>query len=95
MDSVNAAVEALGGKFVTALNIDLGAKENGKWVTLSDGSIPAVVGLPKSADTTKTYAIVCVQPGGATTILEDTDANSSTVTFDVQAGLGTYAIVEL
>jgi hypothetical protein len=93
MDSVNAAIEAIGGTYVTALNIDLGAKENGKWVTLSDGSVALATGLPKTADTTKTYSVVCVQPGGVTTILEDQDTNPKTVTFEVKAGLGTYALV--
>jgi predicted metal-binding membrane protein len=93
MDSVNAAIAAIGGTYVTALNIDLGAKENGKWVTLSDGSVALATGLPKTADTTKTYSVVCVQPGGVTTILEDQDTNPKTVTFEVQAGLGTYALV--
>jgi hypothetical protein len=93
MDSVNAAIAAIGGTYVTALNIDLGAKQDGKWVTLSDGSVALAAGLPKDADTSKTYSIVCVQPGGVTTILEDQDTNPKTVTFAVQAGLGTYAIV--
>ena len=50
------------------------------------------VGLPKGADTTKTYSIICVQPGGVVTMLEDIDTNPKTVTFDVKAGLGTYAL---
>lgn len=94
MVSVNAAIEALGGGELTAvLNVDLGAKQNGKWVTLSNGSVAMKAGLPKTADTTKTYSVICVQPGGATTILEDQDADPATVTFAVQAGLGTYAII--
>ena len=93
MASVNAAAEALGADVVSCLNIDLGAKENGKWVTLKDGSIAMAAGLPKGADTGKTYSIICVQPGGVTTILEDQDTNPKTVTFEVKAGLGTYAIV--
>ena len=94
MVSVNAAIEALGGAdLVSTLNIDLGAKQNGKWVTLSNGSVALKAGLPKTADTTKTYSVICVQPGGATTILEDQDTDPATVTFAVQAGLGTYAIV--
>ena len=93
MVSVNAAIEALGGAdLVSTLNIDLGAKQNGKWVTLSNGSVALKAGLPKTADTTKTYSVICVQPGGATTILEDQDTAPATVTFAVQAGLGTYAI---
>ncbi len=94
MASVNAAVEALGGgETVATLNIDLGAKKDGKWVALTDGSVGMSTGLPKDADTTKTYVVICVQPGGVTTILEDQDTNPKTVTFAVQAGLGTYALV--
>lgn len=94
MDSINAAVTALGGGEIAAtLNINLGAKEKGRFVSLSDGSVGMVVGLPKGVDTTKSISIICVRPGGKTTILEDTDTNSKTVTFELQAGLGTYAIV--
>lgn len=94
MDSINAAVTALGGGEIAAtLNIDLGAKEKGKYVSLSDGSVGMVVGLPKGVDTSKAVSIICVRPGGKTTILEDTDTNPKTVTFEVQAGLGTYAII--
>ena len=94
MVSVNAAIEALGGAdLVSTLNIDLGAKQDGKWVTLSNGSVVLKAGLPKTADTTKTYSVICVQPGGATTILEDQDTDPATVTFVVPVGLGTYAIV--
>ena len=93
MNCVNAAVEALGGSLVTTLNVDLGAKENGKWIALSSGGAGLVIGLPKTADTSKTYSIVCVQPGGVVTILQDQDASPATVTFEVKAGLGTYGIV--
>jgi hypothetical protein len=93
MDSINAAVEAMGGTFVTALDVNLGARTNGKWVELSDGSVAMKAGLPKKADTSKTYSVVCVQTGGVVTILEDKDTDPNTVTFDIQAGLGTYAIV--
>ena len=90
---VNAAAEALGAEVLTSLNVDLGAKENGKWVTLSNGSVALTAGLPKDADPTKTYSAICVQPGGVVTILEDQDNNPLTVTFEVMAGIGTYAIV--
>ena len=93
MACVNAAAEALGGTVVASLNIDLGAVEKGKWIELKDGSVAMAVGLPKDADTTKTYSVICVQPGGVVTILEDKDTNPKTVTFDVKAGLGTYALV--
>ena len=92
MECVNAAAEAAGLDVVATLNVDLGAVEKGKWVTLTDGSVAMAVGLPKGADTTKTYSIICVQPGGVVTMLEDIDTNPKTVTFDVKAGLGTYAL---
>lgn len=93
MACVNAAAEALGGTPVATLNVDLAAKDNGKIVTLSSGSVGMVVGLPKGADTDKTYSIACVQPGGVVTILKDTDDSPATVTFEVKAGLGTYGII--
>lgn len=93
MECVNAAAAALKGTTVATLNVDLYAKENGKLIRLSKGSVGMVVGLPKNADTSKTYSIVCVQPGGVVTILEDQDASPATVTFEVKAGLGTYGIV--
>lgn len=93
MDCVNAAAESLGGQVVTAINVTLGAKENGKLISLSNGSAGMVVGLPKNVDTSRTYSVVCVQPGGVVTILNDQDSNPATVTFAVKAGLGTYGIV--
>ena len=93
MACVDAATTALGGTFVTALNIDLAAKNNGKVVKLANGSAAMLTGLPKGADMTKTYYVVCVQPGGIITILEDQDVSPATVTFEIKAGLGTYAIV--
>lgn len=99
MVCVNAAIESMRRStvgsvdMVAVLNVDLGAKEDGKWVTLSSGSVGMKTGLPKGADTTKTYSVICVQPGGVITILEDQDTDPKTVTFAVQAGLGTYALV--
>lgn len=93
MNCVNAAAESLGGQVVGAINVTLGAKENGRLVTLTSGSAGMVVGLPKNADPSKTYCVVCVQPGGVITILNDVDSSPATVTFDVSAGIGTYGIV--
>lgn len=93
MACVNAAAEVLGAEVLACLNIDLSAVQGGKRVELADGSVGMAVGLPKGADASKTYSIVCVRPGGATETFEDQDTNPKTVTFPVQAGLGTYAIV--
>lgn len=94
MECVNAAVSAMGGgKVAATLNIDLGVKEKGKFVRLENGTVGMMVGLPKGANTSKSVSVVCVRPGGKVTILKDTDSNPDTVTFEVYAGLGTYAIV--
>ena len=94
MDSINAAAQALGANVITSLNVDLGAKKNGKFVSLKEGSIGMVVGIPKAAvDPTKTYTMICVQPGGAITILEDQDADPNTITFELKAGPAAYSIV--
>lgn len=93
MASINAAAEVLGADVVACLQIELGAKENGKWVELSDGSVALKAGLPKSADTSLTYSAICVQEGGVITVLKDLDTDPNTITFAVNAGLGAYAIV--
>lgn len=93
MKCVNAAIQAAGGTFVSAINVDLCARENGRIVTLADGSAAMAAGLPKNADQSKTYYVVCVQPGGVITILQDQDSNPATVTFEIKAGLAAYAIV--
>lgn len=93
MACINASAEAMGGTLVSTLNIDLGAKQAGNFMPLSNGSINMVAGLPATADMAKTYSIICVQPGGVITVFEDQDINPNTVTFEVKAGLGTYGIV--
>lgn len=93
MDCVNAAAAALGGNVVSAINVTLNARENGKWITLANGGVALTVGIPRTADLTKTYYAVCVQPGGVVTILNDLDASPATVTFEIKAGIGTYAVI--
>lgn len=93
---INATLDAMGlseDAVVATLNIDLYAKSGADYVALADGSVAMVTGLPKNADTTKTYSVICVQPGGVVNVFEDLDTNPKTVTFEVQAGIGTYALV--
>lgn len=94
MSSIQMAAEALGADFVAAINVNLGAKQNGKMVSLSDGSVHMMVGLPKTAvDPAKTYSVVRVMPGGSITYYNDLDTNPQTVTFEVSAGTGAYAVL--
>ena len=91
--SLNTAVEELGGETVGALYIELGGKENGKWITTSDGTVTVKAGLPKTADKSKSYSIVRVEKDGVTTVLEDLDNSDKTVTFEAVSGVATYGIV--
>lgn len=92
LEVVNFVANAIGAEVVTTLNIELGAKQNKMFRTLADGSIEMVIGIA-DADVTKTYSVICVQPGGVMTLLEDKDLVANTITIDVQAGLAAYAII--
>ncbi len=88
--SLNAAVGP-------AINIELGKMKGGKYSLLSaDGAVIEIkLGIPKAfAQADKTFAVVCVRPGGNVTILQDKDVNPDTVTFDTTGGQGAYAIIK-
>ena len=93
MASINTAADAMQADVVACLHIELGAKEHGSWVALSDGSIALKAGRPKNADKSLTYSVLCVQPGGEITVYEDMDNDPNTVTTPVKAGVNAYAIV--
>lgn len=79
------------------INIELGKMKGGKYSLLSaDGAeIEVKLGIPKSfAQSDKTFAMVCVRPGGKVTILQDKDTNPDTVTFSTTGGQGAYAIIK-
>lgn len=94
---IDNAAAALGAAVGPCINIELGKKAGGKFTLLSqDGeNITIKIGIPKSfAQDGKTYAMICVRPGGAVSVLPDTDADPNTVTFDTKGGQGAYAIVK-
>ena len=94
---INQAAEAMGAAVGPYVNVELGKMGGGKFSLLpSDGAaVTLKFGIPKSfAQSGKTYAVVCVRPGGAVTILEDTDSNPDTVTFNTTGGQGAYAIIK-
>lgn len=94
IDQAAASMGAVVGPYV---NVELGKMSNGKFSLLpSDGAeITMKFGIPKSfAQDGKTFAVICVRPGGAVTILEDTDTNQDTVTFNTTGGQGAYAIIK-
>lgn len=94
---IDAAAAALGATVGPVVNFELGKMAGGKFTLLpSDGAAIAVkFGIPKSfAQADKTFAVICVRPGGAVTVLQDMDTDPNTVTFATTAGQGAYAIVK-
>lgn len=94
---IDAAAAALGATVGPVVNFELGKMAGGKFTLLpSDGAAIAVkFGIPKSfAQADKTFAVICVRPGGAVAVLQDMDTDPNTVTFATTAGQGAYAIVK-
>ncbi len=89
-----ASLNAVAGP---AINIELGRMKGGKYSLLpvDGGEIEIKLGIPKSfAQADKTFAVVCVRPGGMVKVLQDKDMNPDTVTFDTTGGQGAYAIIK-
>lgn len=94
---IDQAAASLGATVGPCINIEIGKKSGGKFSLLaSDGAeITIKVGIPKSfAQSGKTFAVVCVRPGGAVSVLEDTDPSPDTITFQTTGGQGAYAIIK-
>ena len=94
---IDDAAASIGATVGPCINIEIGMKSSGKFSLLpSDGEKIAVkIGVPKSfAQDGKTYAVICVRPGGAVSVLTDVDDNPNTVTFETTGGQGAYAIVK-
>ena len=94
---IDDAASSLGATVGPCINIEIGKKADGKFSLLSqDGEkITIKVGIPKSFEQDgKTFAVICVRPGGAVAVLQDTDTNPDTITFDTTGGQGAYAIVK-
>lgn len=94
IDNAAASMGAVAGP---AINVEIGKMASGKFSLLpADGAaISLKVGIPKNfAQSDKTFAVVAVRPGGAVSILQDTDTNPDTVTFDTTAGQAVYALIK-
>lgn len=93
MQSINAALNASSGTFITAINMYLGYLENGKYYPGTTGSVQMTVGVPKSALVPgREYFLVAALPLGQTVILEDLDSDTNTVTFNAIPGNIAYAL---
>ena len=92
--SLEGAEKDTGATEVASLYFELGAKENGKWLSnVADATVKVTAGLPKNADRTKTYSVIRIQDNGVVTVLDDLDNNDKTVTFEATSGVGIYGIV--
>lgn len=94
IDNVAASMGAIAGP---AINVEIGKMASGKFSLLpAEGApISLKVGIPKNfAQSDKTFAVVAVRPGGAVTVLTDTDTDPDTVTFDTTAGQAVYALIK-
>ena len=90
--SFQAAANGLGAVVLGAINIDFGAMTAGKFSSLpATAQVPTTIGV-KNANG-RTLAVVKVLPGGATEVLQDTDDNPNTVTFNIGGGLAAYAVI--
>lgn len=96
MAAIDDTAAAIGATVGPCINVELGKKAAGKFSLLSqDGDKIAIkVGIPKTFKQAEAeFAVICVRPGGAVSVLEDTDSNPDTVTFETTGGQGAYAIV--
>lgn len=94
---IDNAASALGATVGPVINFELGKMSGGKFSLLpSDGAaINVKLGIPKAfAQADKTFAMICVRPGGAVAVLQDIDTDPNTITFATTAGQGAYAIVK-
>ncbi|MCM1175359.1 MAG: hypothetical protein NC341_09945 [Blautia sp.] len=95
--AIDNAAEALGATVGPYINVELGFVKGGKFGLLpSDGAqITMSFGIPKSfIQAGKTYAVICVRPGGAVTILPNISTNPNVITFATTGGQGAYAIIK-
>lgn len=93
IDNAAASLNATVGPYV---NIELGKMSGGKYSLLpSNGAeIEIKLGIPKNfAQEGKTFAMICVRPGGAVSVLKDIDTDPNTITFNTTGGQGAYAII--
>lgn len=94
IDNAAASINAEVGPYV---NIELGKMAGGKYSLLpSDGAeIQIKLGVPKAfVQDGKTFAMICVRPGGAVSVLQDVDADPNTITFNTAGGQGAYAMIK-
>lgn len=92
-----SAAAGLNGNVVAMLNLEFGFRQNGRYADLADNGAKAelAVGLPKTADTSKTYKVLTIKEGGSVTVTDDLDNDPNTVTIAFGGGKAAYALVAI
>ena len=90
--SATGAAAAYGGTIYGSLNVELGKMAAGKYSLATAGAVGMSFSVPAKAQAGN-VAVVCVQPGGAVTILRDTDTNPATVSVSIPAGQSMLAFI--
>jgi hypothetical protein len=90
--SATGAAAAYGGTIYGSLNVELGKMAAGKYSLTTAGAVAMSFNVPAKAQAGN-VAVVCVQPGGAVTILRDTDTNPATVSVSIPAGQSMLAFI--
>lgn len=92
-----SAAESIKGNVVAMLNIEFGFRQNGRYTDLSGSTAKAemAVGLPDTADTSKTYKVLTIKEGGIVTVSDDLDNDPGTVTIAFGGGKAAYALVAI
>lgn len=92
-----SAAAGLNGNVVAMLNLEFGFRQNGRYTDLADNGAKAelAVGLPKTADTSKTYKVLTIREGGSVTVMDDLDNDPTTVTIAFGGGKAAYALVAI
>ncbi len=94
MEQLGLIVDAMESDKVEAvLDISLEARKKGKSIRASHGSVYVTVGLSVRRAFEEAAYVICVRPDGELVVMRDVDSNPDTVTFDVRAGAGVYAVV--
>ena len=94
---MDRAAAAYGATVFGYLNFELGMMQNGKYSLLAGGQgVDAVLSIPKNVYVAGgSYGVICVQEGGAVTLLQDTTPENDVITVTLPAGRSALALVKI
>lgn len=92
--ALDAAAASQNATVVAKFELDFAKRAGNKLTMLNGGKIPMLVGI-KVADFVAgaNYAVICVTPGGAVSVIPATVVASGALSFEAVAGQAAYAVV--